>query len=264
MTPGVPDLTAVDRAWLAQETADDEALRRRFHERLLDAELFVLLEEEPTGETLRPQIFDLDEGRFVLAFDRDLRLAAFFDAPAPYAALSGRRLAAMLSGQGIGIGLNLGVAPSSVLLPAEAVDWMSAMADATVRITEARLSEIRRPHEAPEALITALDPKLAAMAHHIDAAHLVAVGADAAIPRFLLVLTDVPEAARLDVASAIGEAVRFAGLDPAILDVTYLETSAPVSAAVARVALTFELPRPAAATTPPAPGSDPARPPKLR
>ena len=61
-------------------------------------------------------VYDLSDGRFVLAFDREERMAAFLDAPAPFAALSGRRLAALLDGRKLGLALNLG-APSATLLP---------------------------------------------------------------------------------------------------------------------------------------------------
>ena len=92
-------LTPLDAAFLAMEAGGEaEAPRMRFYETLLAAELFVVLEEE-AGETLRPRLFDIEEGRFVLAFDTDERLAGFLDAPAPYAALSGRRLAAALAGR---------------------------------------------------------------------------------------------------------------------------------------------------------------------
>jgi hypothetical protein len=79
--------TPLDAAFLAMEADPEaEAPRLRFHEALLGAELFVLLEEE-AEERLKPRLFDLEEGRFVLAFDTDARLAAFLDEPAAYAAL---------------------------------------------------------------------------------------------------------------------------------------------------------------------------------
>ena len=118
--------TPLDAAFLAQEADPDPALRLRFHERVLDAELAVALDEAAEGDALRPSVYDLEDGRFVLAFDRDERLADFFGMPTAFAVLTGRRLAAMLAGQGTGIALNLG-APSATLLPAAAVDWLAAM-----------------------------------------------------------------------------------------------------------------------------------------
>ena len=69
----------------------------------------------------------------VLVFDREERLADFTGGIAPYAALPGRVIAGMLKGQGIGLGVNLGVAPSSMLLPPEAMDWLAETLDGRAR-----------------------------------------------------------------------------------------------------------------------------------
>lgn len=260
--------TRLDAAFRAHAEAPERPeLWLRFLERVLDAELFLLLAEEAEGARLRPQVFDLAEGRFALAFDQDTRLAAFLDAPAPYAALSGRRLAVVLAGQGTGIGLNLGVAPSATLLPAEAVDWLAAMAGALPVETAGRLSRIAAPRSAPPKLIAALSTKLAAMASLIEAAHLAeAVFEAGGDPGLLLALEGVREAARADVAAAVAEAMRFSGFDAGGLDVTFVAPDAPLRAKLRAVGLGFYLPRPAPdpETQPQAPGSNPARPPILR
>ena len=103
---------------------ENEALRLRFFERLADGELVLLLEREAVGERLEPKLFELEDGPVILVFDREERLAEFSGGIAPDAALPGRVVAAMLKGQGIGLGVNLGVAPSSMLLSPEAVDWL--------------------------------------------------------------------------------------------------------------------------------------------
>jgi SseB protein N-terminal domain len=256
--------TPLDLAFRQQEADPADPVRRlRFHERVLDAELLLLLEAPAAGDRLRPRVFELAEGRFVLAFDRDDRLAAVLDAPAPFAALAGRRLVAMLAGQGVGIGLNLGDAPSATLLPAEAVDWMAGMLSQDPGEAAERPRDFAAPAAPPE-LVAALGPKLAAMAEVIAEAFLVEAGYAGGDRRLLLVLTGVPEPAWPGVAAAVGEALRFSGLDDAALDVTFLGADRPERLAVERVALRFELPRPAAAAARPGPGTDPRRPPKLR
>ena len=166
------DATPLDAAYRAQEADPDPVLRLRFHERVLDAELLLLLAEAAVGDRLRPEIFELAEGRFALAFDRDDRLAAFVGAPAPFVALAGRRLVALLAGQGVGIGLNLG-APSAMLLPAASVEWMAGMAGEGPPQAAERLRAVAAPGDVPPGLIAALGPKLAAMAGVVGAAHLV-------------------------------------------------------------------------------------------
>ena len=258
--------TAIDRAFRAMEAAPgDERARARFHERLLDAELRLLLAEEPeTDESLRPRIFDLPEGRFVLAFDSDERLAAFLAEPMPSALLAGRGLVAMIAGHGLGIGLNLGEAVSATLLPAAAVDWLGEMALGAPERREHAARRLGPPLGATPALIEALDRKLAAMAGVIGAAHLAGAEYSDGAAGLLLVLAGVPEGARDGVAAAIAETARLGGGET--LDVTFLAESAPALALARRHGLTFELPAPETAepAAPRAPGTDPDKPPILR
>ena len=117
--------TSLDIAHAAMEAApNDDAARLRFYERLADNELFLLLTKEADGDQINPEIFDLCDASFVLVFDRIERLAQFVGKRAPYAALSGRVIAQMLAGQGIGLGVNLEVATSQMLIPPEAVSWL--------------------------------------------------------------------------------------------------------------------------------------------
>jgi len=104
--------TLIDTAHRAMEAnPDDIQARMKYFERLADSELFLLLTKEAEGETLSPETFDISDGTFILAFDTEDRLSAFVGKAAPYAALSGRVIAGMLQGQGIGIALNPEVAP---------------------------------------------------------------------------------------------------------------------------------------------------------
>jgi hypothetical protein len=258
--------TPIDAAFAAHVAApDDEALHLRFLERVMDGELHVLLEAEPEGDRLVPQVFDLAEGRFVLAFDRDARLSEFLDAPAPYAALAGRRLVEMLAGQGIGIGLNLGVAPSETLLPAESVVWMAARMAPPGRVIEARPERVGPPRDVPADLLAALDAKLAAMAGLIGAAHLITAEFADRGPALLLALVAVPEPAQAEVAAAIDETVRFSGAG-AGLDVTFLPADAALLERIAALSIRIDMPAApeSARAVPKAPGSDPDRPPILR
>jgi hypothetical protein len=79
---------------------------------------------------------------------------------APYAALPGRVIAGLLKGQGIGLGVNLGVAPSSMLLPPEAMDWLAETLEETPEELEAAPDRFLPP-SVPEAVVAALDAKLA-------------------------------------------------------------------------------------------------------
>jgi hypothetical protein len=256
--------TPIDAASRAARAApEDETARLRLLERLLDAELFLLLAEEPAGETLRPDVFALEDGPVVLAFDREARLADFVGNAAPYAALSGRRLVAMIAGQGLGLGLNPGTPVSETVLGPPEIDWLAAVGADRPETAAAQPLAVAGPGALPAGLLTALDAKLAAMAGLIARAWLAKLRfADG--EHLTLAFDGVPPDAQPAVAVAIAEAVRFSGEDGAALDVTYLGPDGRLRAAFERHGLRIDPPVPPAPAPPRPPGSDPDRPPILR
>jgi len=261
------EMTPLDLAHAAMEAAPEEdAARLRFFERLADSELFVLLDKEPEGDRISPDIFDTGEGRFVLVFDREERLAQFADRIVPYAALSGRVIAQMLAGQGIGLGVNLEVAPSSILIPEAAMGWLAETLSHAPGEVEAAISEVRPPQGLPEVLLTALDAKLATAAGLAQTAYLAAVTFEGGGSGHLLAFIGAQDGAEGALAKAAGEALTFSGIEAGALDVGFFAASAEISARLSRVGLRFDLPQVAEAQSyqPQMPGSDPAKPPRLK
>jgi len=260
------EMTPLDTALTAMETApEDDTARLRFYERLADSELFLALDGEADGDRMSPRVFPVEEARFVLVFDREERLADFADAPAPYAVLSGRGLATMLAGQGIGLAVNPG-APASILIPAEAVDWLAAtLAEAPDEVEETP-QEITAPKGLPEALIGALDTKLATAAGLATFAYLCGVTYSGGRQSHLLAFVDPVPGAEPALARAAGEALTFSGIEAGVMDVGFFRASDPVCAALAKTGLRFDLPKLERTGHVPrgAPGMDPDLPPKLR
>ncbi|MEK6215687.1 MAG: SseB family protein [Boseongicola sp.] len=257
--------TPLDQAHAAMDSApDDDKKRLRFFERFADSELFLLLKEEPTGDQVAPEIFDTDDGHFALIFDREERLTAFTEKPAPYAALSGRAIVTMSAGQKIGIGLNLGVAPSSFLLKSDAVDWLKETLAENPDEVVARLHELHPPGNLPERLLESLDAKLAQAAGLASTAYLARATYQGGRHGHMLALVDPLPGAEPALARAIQEALTFSGLDAGEIDVAFIRATDPVAAKLAKVGLRFDLPEPLAAETPAPPGSNPDRPPRLR
>lgn len=259
--------TVLDQAHAAMQAApEDDAARLRFFERLGDAELFLLLEAEAHGDQVTPQVFDPGSGSLVLVFDREERLAAFVGAEAPYAALSGRVIAGLLAEQGLGLGLNLDVAPSSFLLDADGVRWLAQTLGHTPDEVEARLAELSAPTGLPDALISALDTKLAAATGLAQAAYLVGTTDTEGTRSHLLAFIGAAPGAEDALARAASEALTFSGIEAGAMDVGFFDARDPVTERLARVGLRFDLPQPAPARSPEptAPGMDPDRPPRLR
>lgn len=259
------DPTPLDTAHAVMDAApDDAALRLRFFERLADSELFLLLQGEATGDSLSPEVFDVEDGKYVLVFDREERLSEFVEGSAHHAALSGRVIAKMLAGQGIGLGLNLSVAPSSILLPAEAMDWLADMLENAPVEEMARPVSVEAPVGVSQDLLAAIDTKLATAAGLADAAYLVTAKYEDRSALMLAIIDALP-AAQGALAKAVGEVVMFGDENADGLDVAFFGASEPVCATLAKVGLRFELPkREAKGHAPSAPGRDPNSPPILR
>ncbi|WP_375687011.1 SseB family protein [Pseudooceanicola sp. LIPI14-2-Ac024] len=259
--------TPLDLAHAAMEAApDSDAARLRFYERLADNELFLLLTEEARDDRLNPEVFELSDAKWILVFDTEERLAAFAGREVPYAALSGRAIAGMLSGQGVGLGVNLEVAPSSILLPSQAVDWLAETLGHAPQEVESRISAFHAPGGLPDALLEGLDVKLALAGGLASNAYLVGTEDEHGRRGHLLAFIDARPGAESALAKAASEALTFSGIDQGEMDVAFFDASDPASAALARHGLRIELPKvePVDRKIPEAPGSDPDRPPKLR
>lgn len=255
-------MTILDAAHAAMASGG-EAEALTFWRMLADAELFLVLDREAEGEVIEPRVFSLTEGDMLLAFDSEERLATISATPVPYVALPGRVVAAQLAGQGLSLGLNLGTgAASETILPEEAMDWLVQMLDQTEpEAREAALAGVSAPR-LPEAVLSAL-------------AGLVPVGGVAAIAAaeyqgggrgHVLALAGVETRDETRMARAVTEALAFSGLDAAALDLVFCAGDAGLLRRIAAAGLSFRGPEPVAqeAVTPSAPGSDPARPPRLR
>lgn len=258
--------TLIDQAWEACEASpEDNSLRLQYYGRLVDSELVLLLEQEPEGDSIAPKVFELEEGPVVLAFDTEARLTEFTGLPAPYAAMPGRALVEMLAGRDLGLGLNLGVAPSSRLLPSEILIWLAQMIAERPEELTSRVVGLHAPRGLPDQLLLALDQRLARMEGLAQMAYLVGVEYETGARGHMLAFVEPAPGAEAALARAVQSALSFSGVEAGFLDVTFMGASDPRASECARSGLRFDLPVPAAPSTQPtAPGSDPARPPRLR
>lgn len=250
-------------AMMADE-ADDTA-RLRFYERMADIEVFLLLEHEPIGDQIEPKVLEHENATYLLAFDRAERLAEYAGSSASYVALSGRNVAAMLEGQPFGIALNMGVAPSSILLPDTAVAWLRETLAQEAGEVEARIESVLPPKGLPESLIEAIDAKLATATGMAANAWLVGVTYQGGGRGHLLAFVDAIPRAQDALVRAASEALTFSGIEAGAMDVGFFNHTDPAVEKLTKVGLRFDLPQmETLQKTPRMPGSDPDSPPKLR
>lgn len=260
------DETTIDRAH-ARMMAGDDADRLGFFQAIADAELYLWLKEEPEGDDISPEIYRSEEGQFVLAFDTEVRLVEIAQATVPRIAIAGRALAHMLSESGVGLALNMGEAPSAILLPAEAMAWLvETLAPGSSQELDRQPVGVRSPDDVSEKLKEVLLQKLSRAAGHASRAYLAtAIYADNNTAPIIAFVDATPgvEAALRD---AVSEALVFSGANAAALDVAFLDGAHAMVPALASVAIELDmsvspLPEP---QQPSAPGMDPSAPPRLK
>ncbi len=260
-------MTPLDHAHAQMEDAPtDDTARLRFYERLADAELFLALETEAAGETVLPVVFEVVGSSFALVFDTEERLVNFTEAAAPFVALSGRNIVDMLAGQDIGLAVNPAVAPSSMLLPPEALVWLKNTLGAPLQEERATPTDVHPPSNVPEALVAAIDMKLSTMAGLARAAYLAEFEYKERPRNHVIAFVDALDEAKPSMAAAVSEALTFSGIEAASLDILFLKAADKICLPLSRVALRFDLPEiehPKTRTIT-APGMDPDNPPKLR
>ncbi len=258
------ELTPLDEAHAAMSAAeDDDAARLRFYERIADVELFLLLEAEPDADQVNPVLMDES---YVLVFDRAERLAAYVGAAAPYVALSGRAIAGMLKGQDLGMAVNIGVAPSEILLPAGALAWLRDTLAQEASEVEARITQVLPPKGLPENLISAIDAKLATATGMAAGAFLVAVEYGGGGRGHLLAFVGAIPRAQDALVRAASEALTFSGIEAGAMDVGFFAPDDATVMKLAKVGLRFDLPQGEGLQHTPRmpPGSDPSKPPILK
>lgn len=259
--------TPLDTAHEAMTAApDDDTARLRFYERMADVELFVLLEAEPLGDQISPRLLETGAGPCLLVFDRAERLAAHVGGSAPYVALSGRAVVEMLEGQDIGLALNIDVAPSAIVLPPAALDWLRATLGNTAGLVDARLERVLPPKGLPESLIAAIDAKLATATGMARNAWLVGVEYRGGGRGHLLAFIGAIPRAQDALVRAASEALTFSGIDAGAMDVGFFAPDDAMVDKLSRVGLRFDLPQmePLQQTPRMTPGGDPAKPPILK
>lgn len=258
------EATALDAAYAVMAGApEDEGARLDYYFELGASLLFVLLDEAASGGAPTPRSFKVDGAEYVLAFDREERLAEFAAGPADAAEMPGRDLVALLADDGrTGLAVNLGAA-SGNLLPPEVLAWLAGALAGAPEPAEARIAEVLAPRGLPERLIGALDRALARAAGLAECAVLAGVRYDGGGRGHLLVVAGARPGAEAALARAVSEALTFSGVEAGALDVLFVAGDADLLARAGRVGLRFDLPA-AEAPAPRAPGSDPDKPPILR
>ena len=234
----------------------DAPARARILSRLADTELFAALLAEPAADMADPRQFDLPEGRFALACDREDRLAGFVGGPVAYVGLPGRVLAAALAAEGQGLLVNPGHA-SQLMLDAGMLGWLAQSLQAQPGVSPDTARRLGAPSaEAVALLAEPLAQRLGDMIGLVGKTALVSAEWADGRRNHALLLAGVDPERQPAIAKALAELLAFLPELPGGVDIGFDPVALPQGA------LVLEPPPPPAAPAPVR--RDPKAPPRLR
>ncbi len=250
------DETPLDRAALQVAAEGSDAAWRLLLSRVSATDLFLLLEAEAEGDQVRPVVTDPGSGPVALAFDREARLAEMAGG-APYAAVPGGDLAALLAAQSVGLCLNLGT-PGEIVVSADQLGWIvgaigEGPSDAPDPVA------LEAPFAADADLLEAIGQAVAPFGTAAGQVYLASLRRSDGTAGYVLASVGAEDEARPVLAGAFETAVRLAGVADA--DIAFAEAGSALAERLARVGVRFDAEEKAASK---GPGLDPERPPILR
>ena len=171
--------THIDHAWrAAQQSTASDADRVEMADEATAAFVDVVLAahlacpvwddengEPPSQDRAQPKLIPQEDGEALALFDSEDRLADYLDAPSAFIALPGHTFFELAAQHGLAIALNPGVAPSAMTFSSATVIAVAELVAAAESAGDAQsdgLIEARAPKDAPPALLTALQARLAA------------------------------------------------------------------------------------------------------
>jgi len=138
-------------------------------------------ESEAAASSIEPIFYEVEDAPTILIFDTEERLAIWTDEPIDYVGLTGRQLFEMFDG-GQQVALNIGVAPSSIVIPAEMVTWLherAAEAGESDEIPVGTALEVTAPPHLDTEVIARIAARIAGLRREIDEAVFFSLGTDA-------------------------------------------------------------------------------------
>ncbi len=238
-------VTDIDRAY-SEMIDGGEAELLRFYQVLAGSDLLVLLDASDENEVPEPKIIPVEAGHYVLVFDLKERVTELTGYDAPTSRVTGREVFQLMRGRGIGVAVNMGEAPSAMLIPGDAIDWICDTLDESAARNPAptpapapapgRFKALLAPHNFPDTLHLALNEKLGPVADLYDRALLLRAEYDDGQSGYLVAFSAVEDANRGMIAASVNDALAtFRGKDVA-LDIAFMSRDEPLLDRIGRVA----------------------------
>ena len=217
--------------------------RLNYYGVLADANLFLLLEQEPRNEILEPKFIQLEGKNFALAFDSEENLSEFYGEAAAFAQITGRVLAKMLLDEKIGLGINLGVSEGELLLPYSVIEWFVSVLEETPDVVQNSPKKFLSANAFPEIMLKVLQEKLAPAVGLFDEIWICGVEYDEDEFSNLICLIGAQKPAEQAMIKSIKEVLSFSDINLGNTDVAQFNYDDEACSIIREIGIKLEFPQ---------------------
>ena len=227
---------------MSQNPENNDA-RLNYYGVLADANLFLLLEQEPSNEILEPKFIQLEGKNFALAFDSEENLSEFYGEAAAFAQITGRVLAKMLLDEKIGLGINLGVSEGELLLPYSVIEWFVSVLEETPDVLQNSPKKFFSANAFPEIMLKVLQEKLAPAVGLFDEIWICGVEYDDDETSHLICLMGAQKPAEQAMIKSIKEVLSFSDINLGNTDVAQFNYDDEACSIIREIGIKLEFPQ---------------------
>lgn len=262
MTSNTDNPTRLDVVYQRmQSSPESETAGLRFYEAFCDANLCVLINADTSM-----QVFETSQGKIVLAFDTDERVAEFISEATEFIKIAGRDLVMQLLASETGIGLNLNVAPTSQILSPDILTWLSEFLAESSSFSIDQVVAISPPDQWLDDHKTAISTQLEKYAGMIASAYFCSVTYSDNTVADAVFIVDCDPTTEAVLFTALVESQKFLDKNTAEIAIKFISPDNQEFPEICRVGEEIVISKLTVIHTsaPTAPGMDPDKPPKLR
>lgn len=138
-------------------------------------------ESDAEASAISPVFYEVEGNATLLIFDTEDRLAQWTNEPVDYVGLTGKQLFAMFDGEQQ-VALNIGVAPSSVVIPSEAVGWLHERAvteGESEEVPAGAVLDVTPPPDLSPEIVARIAARIAGLRREVNEAVFFSLGIDA-------------------------------------------------------------------------------------
>jgi len=216
--------------------------RLDFYLSMVSHDFLIVLEDDNFSNELKPRVFELEQGNFVLCFDDHEKLSTFFNKEITYVIISFKTIIDFLREKKVGIAINLGK-PSGVLLDLAAIKWMDQILfDTEEQELTAMPIKIEFPHLIDEKFLLNLKRIIPKIAGFVTKIVLAKAYYGSLNSSYILAFINSPKLFRAEIKDKVSDTIKLNSVNDLAVDITFLDSSTKLANELCLHGMEIEIP----------------------